>query len=363
MSDSTNTNAFHISLHVKNLNESVSFYARLFGAMPTKHYPDYAKFELVNPPLVLSLEPAPEGVAPSMNHLGVRLGSMQELEVQGREIAERGLDAQFIPSVDCCYSRQTKACVTDPNGFLFEYYLVTDETQSSSVGVPQAARSSESPSRQPSASAENTTSWDHLLGSDFPSHIPSADSSLNTVSLRGTFNALSMKESWKEILGEAMRALSPGGKVILHQLIADRQMTKPLPKLPGPAARVDYTPTLDQIILAVEAAGFVDLQIERLSHAGVFSFDGTEMRELLLEARKPALQVGKQSSLKGVIYKGPYFEVQTGGVNFRRGKLQWVGATTLSAVLGSSSNDSFAVLDFAENPSEKGSCAESAVSS
>ena len=46
---------FHASLNVSDLAKSIEFYSALLGADPVKSYPDYAKFEIDVPPLVLSL--------------------------------------------------------------------------------------------------------------------------------------------------------------------------------------------------------------------------------------------------------------------------------------------------------------------
>jgi predicted enzyme related to lactoylglutathione lyase len=40
---------FHLHLHVKNMNESVAFYSKLFAAEPTKLEHDYAKWMLEDP--------------------------------------------------------------------------------------------------------------------------------------------------------------------------------------------------------------------------------------------------------------------------------------------------------------------------
>ena len=50
-------NKFHLSLNVSNLSRSLEFYKTLFNLSPAKSYPDYAKFELVDPPVIMSLVP------------------------------------------------------------------------------------------------------------------------------------------------------------------------------------------------------------------------------------------------------------------------------------------------------------------
>ena len=57
----------------------VEFFRVLFGQEAAKCRPDYAKFELEEPPVVLSLEPhAPESSG-ALSHLGFRLSDAGEL--------------------------------------------------------------------------------------------------------------------------------------------------------------------------------------------------------------------------------------------------------------------------------------------
>ena len=48
---------FHTSLNVSDLTRSVEFYRALLGVEPAKVRDNYAKFDLAEPPLVLSLIP------------------------------------------------------------------------------------------------------------------------------------------------------------------------------------------------------------------------------------------------------------------------------------------------------------------
>ena len=45
----------HMGLAVKSLEKSIAFYTSLFGQPPTKTRPRYAKFEVAEPPVNLSL--------------------------------------------------------------------------------------------------------------------------------------------------------------------------------------------------------------------------------------------------------------------------------------------------------------------
>src|SRR5262245_34607651 len=97
--------AFHISLNVADLNAAVSFYYALFGVPPQKQYTDYAKFELSDPPLVLSLEPNGAG---GLNHLGVKVKESRKIRSYYERLSAQGIEIQWQSGVDCCYSRQNK---------------------------------------------------------------------------------------------------------------------------------------------------------------------------------------------------------------------------------------------------------------
>lgn len=118
---------FHASLNVSNLDRSVAFYAALLGAPPVKHYPDYAKFEIDTPPLVLSLKPKRACAGGPLNHLGLRLVSVEQLrEVQTR-LQRVGARIGEQDDVKCCYARQTKLWVTDPDETLWEVYVLHED--------------------------------------------------------------------------------------------------------------------------------------------------------------------------------------------------------------------------------------------
>lgn len=63
---------FHTSLNVSDLWRSVPFYRALFGLALVKEKNDYAKFDLDDPPLVLSLLPGRPVAGGTLNHVGHR---------------------------------------------------------------------------------------------------------------------------------------------------------------------------------------------------------------------------------------------------------------------------------------------------
>ena len=125
---------FHLSLNVASLEKSVAFYRILFGIEPAKHYADYAKFELDDPPLVLSLEPSSRGKGGVLNHLGFRAPDASFLVAIQRRLEAAGIHTQRKEGVECCYARQTKFWVTDPDATLWEIYTLEEDLEHRGVG-------------------------------------------------------------------------------------------------------------------------------------------------------------------------------------------------------------------------------------
>lgn len=125
---------FHLSLNVAELERSIAFYRILFGCDPAKCRPDYAKFELDDPPLVLSLEPTPRGVGGALNHLGFRMPDSAALVAVQMRLEKAGIRTQRQEGVECCYARQTKFWVTDPDQTLWEIYTLDEDIDHRGAG-------------------------------------------------------------------------------------------------------------------------------------------------------------------------------------------------------------------------------------
>ncbi len=117
-----------LALNVADIDEAVEFYSKLFAAEPSKRRPGYANFAIADPPLKLVLIENPEhrgeGVAGALNHLGVEVGSPEEVKAATVRLAGEGLDPDVQESTTCCYAVQDKAWVNDPDGAPWEVYTV-----------------------------------------------------------------------------------------------------------------------------------------------------------------------------------------------------------------------------------------------
>jgi catechol 2,3-dioxygenase-like lactoylglutathione lyase family enzyme len=117
-----------LALNVNDIDEAVSFYARLFGAEPVKRRPGYANFAIAEPPLKLVLLENP-GQGGTLNHLGVEVADTEAVDAEQARLAAAGLAAVDERDTTCCYARQDKFWVTGaPDGERWEIYAVLQDS-------------------------------------------------------------------------------------------------------------------------------------------------------------------------------------------------------------------------------------------
>ena len=130
-----------LALNVSDLDAAVAFYSRLFGTGPAKLRPGYANFAVADPPLKLVLI-AGEGSGGTLNHLGVELGSTDEVAAARRRLAGEGLATVEEDAVSCCYAVQDKVWVSDPDDAPWEVYTVLADSETPPAAtLRDAARS------------------------------------------------------------------------------------------------------------------------------------------------------------------------------------------------------------------------------
>ena len=116
-----------LALNVSDLDAAVAFYSKLFNAEPAKVRPGYANFAVAEPPLKLVLIEGSQGG--TLNHLGVEVESAELVEATGQRLAEEGLVTATEEGVACCYARQDKVWVDDPDGAPWEVYAVLEDVE------------------------------------------------------------------------------------------------------------------------------------------------------------------------------------------------------------------------------------------
>ena len=92
----------------RTCHRSVAFYRALLGVEPAKVRADYAKFDLAEPPLVLSLIPGKPAAGGNLNHVGLRVRTAEELVEIQRRLEMAGMPTEREDGVECCYARQTQ---------------------------------------------------------------------------------------------------------------------------------------------------------------------------------------------------------------------------------------------------------------
>jgi len=118
-----------LALNVDNLEESITFYARLFGVEPAKIKPGYANFVVAEPPLKLVLLENP-GNGGTLNHLGVEVASTDAVLTESRRLTETGLLTDEEIDTTCCFATQDKVWVSGPGGERWEIYTVKADSES-----------------------------------------------------------------------------------------------------------------------------------------------------------------------------------------------------------------------------------------
>lgn len=134
----------HISLNVSNVENSIEFYRKMLGVEPLKVKKDYAKFDVINPPLNLTMNQVNFERGGSLSHLGLQVESSKDVLETGKRWTENGLITLEEMQTDCCYALQDKTWVQDPDGNRWEVFTVLENTE----GKENAASSCCSPNSE-----------------------------------------------------------------------------------------------------------------------------------------------------------------------------------------------------------------------
>lgn len=146
----------HLALNVENVERSIDFYKAMLDLEPSKVRTGYAKFDVQNPPLNLTLNQVPFNGRGALSHLGIQVGSTDDVIAVRDRWASLGLSPREEMQTDCCYALQDKAWVSDPDGNEWEVFTVLKdnlpEASEKTVGccVPQ---NGETVSKKPNAAA------------------------------------------------------------------------------------------------------------------------------------------------------------------------------------------------------------------
>jgi catechol 2,3-dioxygenase-like lactoylglutathione lyase family enzyme len=118
----------HIGINVRNVETSIAFYKKMLGIEPSKVRTGYAKFDVQNPPLNLTLnEHAELKDSGALSHLGIQLASTDDVLAYRDRWSAAGLETREEIGTDCCYAVQNKSWVVDPDGNEWEAFVVLQD--------------------------------------------------------------------------------------------------------------------------------------------------------------------------------------------------------------------------------------------
>ena len=159
----------HLAINVRNVEQSIEFYKKMLGIEPSKVRTGYAKFDVQNPPLNLTLNEYSFNERGALSHLGIQVASTEDVMITRQKWAAVGLITRDEMQTSCCYALQDKTWVRDPDGNEWEVFVVLEdnlaETAPCECGTQVEASTTETASccttapvgvtREPSATQAN----------------------------------------------------------------------------------------------------------------------------------------------------------------------------------------------------------------
>jgi catechol 2,3-dioxygenase-like lactoylglutathione lyase family enzyme len=118
----------HVSLDVTNIEESARFYSVLFDMNPTKLKADYAKFDVENPAINLTMNKGNPCCVQGLNHMGIRVEKIEQVLAAKQRLESAGYRTSDEMGTTCCYAAQDKIWAKDPNGYRWEVYIFKGDT-------------------------------------------------------------------------------------------------------------------------------------------------------------------------------------------------------------------------------------------
>ena len=117
----------HVSLNVRNVAASIAFYRKLFGIEPMKVRTGYAKFDVQNPLLNLSMNEAHSVAGGGLSHMGIQVATTEDVLSMKARWEAAGLTTRDEMQTSCCYAVQDKTWVSDPDGNEWEVFVVLED--------------------------------------------------------------------------------------------------------------------------------------------------------------------------------------------------------------------------------------------
>jgi catechol 2,3-dioxygenase-like lactoylglutathione lyase family enzyme len=132
----------HLALTVTDVERSIPFYEALFGIAPEKRRPGYAKFSVAQPALNFTLTQGERSELGAFNHAGIQVESTADVLGARERLVAAGLAAFDELDTTCCYARQDKIWVRDPDGTPWEVFVTHEDTEEHGDGGLRVAEGS-----------------------------------------------------------------------------------------------------------------------------------------------------------------------------------------------------------------------------
>ena len=131
-------NTFHVALYVKDLDAAIARYTKVLGLEPAKVRHDYAKFEIADPPVILSLNVG--GDPGQVSHLGIRYPGTGDIASELARAKREGIELLEQKGTTCCYAKADKFWVRDADGMPWEMYTLLEDAESETASDLQLRR-------------------------------------------------------------------------------------------------------------------------------------------------------------------------------------------------------------------------------
>ncbi len=119
----------HLALTVTDVERSIPFYAALFGVQPEKVRPGYAKFSVAEPAINFTLTQGERSGLGAFNHAGIQVAATADVLAARERLVAAGLATFDEMDTTCCYARQDKIWVRDPDGTPWEVFATHEDAE------------------------------------------------------------------------------------------------------------------------------------------------------------------------------------------------------------------------------------------
>ena len=116
-----------LALNVADIDTSVDYYTRILGVEVHKREPGYANFVVENPRLKLVLFEAPDATE-RLNHVGFEVFADAEVDAAAQRLEAADIKHVAESAEVCCYASQNKVISHDPQGLMWEWYRVLEDS-------------------------------------------------------------------------------------------------------------------------------------------------------------------------------------------------------------------------------------------